>query len=392
MIRSTIAAIATHVLLAVAILVGAACSGGGGGPAVEEGRPSTTPASPGFIGTVVTLDDQGRSAAGIEIVDVGRVATLYLDATGAVGFDQNRVALIGPSTEGRVVRIVRDLGNRVKSGDLLAVVESAALGEAQADYGRAAAQIELAQRNYEREQGLLAQHVSSEREAFEARASYEVAKVELASAAARVRALGGDPGATSAEVSIISPIAGNVVEREAVAGQVVGPDTRLFTVADLGRVWLNIDIYDKDLGRVRVGQAVEVRSDAFPDDVFHGKLDHIGQVVDTATRTLKARVEIENNRERLRPGMFVRASIAIPLSSGIPVVPAGAIQEIDGRSVVFVPRGADGFEVRAVAAGEATRDGRVVVHSGVDVGDRIVAAGSFALKSELLKGSFADTD
>jgi cobalt-zinc-cadmium efflux system membrane fusion protein len=375
-----------------------AVSGCGGGAREEAGpRPETSAreAPADLTRASVTLEAGGGSAAGIEVVLVEEVRSTFLETTGTVSYDQDHVSLVGPATEGRIERVVADLGARVKTGDTLATLASAALGEVQADYGRESAEVELAKNAYEREKSLYEQHVSSEKEMLEARAAYESAVVSQAAAEARVRTLGGQPGELASRFRVSSPLAGTVIERSAVPGQMVGPESRLFTVADLQRLWLVADIFEKDLARVLAGQAVEVSSGAFPGAVFPGRIAYVGQLVDPGTRTFKVRVQIENRDRLLRPGMFVQAAIELPLPPASLAVPTNAIQEIQGVTVVFVPQGdtpTNRFVARPIEVGETLRDHRVLVRAGLSAGERVVGAGSFALKSELLEGSFGDTD
>jgi cobalt-zinc-cadmium efflux system membrane fusion protein len=319
------------------------------------------------------------------------VRSTVLEATGTLAYDADAVAMVGPKAEGRIVRVVHDLGERVGRGEALALLESQEVGDLHAELARARAAAAVARRDYERERSLYEQEVSSEKEMLEARAAYESAVADTAAATAKLRTLGAlDRDGTGFQVS--TPVAGTVVERDAVVGQIVGADDQLFTVADLTRLWLIVDIYEKDLARVRAGLDVEIRTRAFPDTVFHGEVTYLGQVVDPDSHTVKARVVADNPGGLLRPGMFVRAGIVLPEPMGTLAVPRAAVQTLRDTTVVFVPEGEGRFRAVPVRTGAQVGDGLVVLAAGVPEGQPVVGAGSFFLKSELLKATFGDID
>lgn len=355
--------------------------------------PSTSAATEEHEEGYVAMDSVGATAVGLEIVEVAEVTAASLEATGTVIYDQNRVSRVGPRAEGRVVRMVRDLGEVVEAGDALAVLESPDLGEAEADHAQAQAEVRLTRENHERERGLFEKGISSRKEFMEARTAFERAEAALGAAEARHRTLGAfdhpdDSVTVEGMYTLEAPVPGTVVERDLTLGQIVGPQDNLFTVADLTRLWLILDIYDRDLARVKEGLDVEVRASAFPGEAFRGNLTYLGQVVDSLTRTVKARVVIENPDRRLRPGTFATAVIQVPGAVGVVAVPEVAIQRMEGRIVVFVPVGPGRYQARDVVPGEQVGNGLVSILQGLSSGESVVAAGSFYLKSELLKESF----
>ncbi len=376
-------------LLAVGVLLPAL--GGCGSPEVGE----TPLEEDEHAEEVVSLDSVAAAAVELERVAVLEVRNETLEATGVLGFDLNRVAHVGPRAEGRVVQILKDLGDRVARGEALAVLESPELGEAEAAHVQARAELDLARETYERELALYEQGISSRQEMLEARTAFEAAKAAYEAALARHRTLGAldhveDSTAVRGLYTVIAPISGTVVERNLVPGQIVGPEDDLFTVADLTNLWVILDIYDRDLARVREGMDVDILTAAFPDRTFSGTLTYLGQVMDSVTRTVKARVEVRNPDRELRPGMFVRAVIHGLEPRGDLAIPEEAAQQMEGRTVVFIPVPGEPltFEVREVSVGPRLADGRLTVLSGLSAGDTVVARGAFYLKSELLKESF----
>lgn len=373
-------------LVALSLAWTAACSSAPEEPANREAEES-------HVEGIVALDSAAMANVGLEVVDVSEVMSDVLSATGTILYDQNRVSHVGPKAEGRVMRIERDLGDEVRTGTSLAVMESPELGEAEAAHEQARVELELARENHERELGLFEKGISSRKEMIEARTEFRSREAAFAAATARHRTLGavdhrGDSVGLGGLYTLSSPIPGTVVERNIVLGQIVGPADDLFTVADLTRLWIVLDIYDRDLARVRQGLSVEIRTTAFADESFEGVLTYLGQVVDPTTRTVKARVEIDNPERTLRPGMFATAVIRGLETDGALAVPHESLQLLEGRTVVFVPAGPDRFEMRDVTTGSPVGDDRVTVLGGLSVGDRVVSRGSFYLKSELLKESF----
>jgi RND family efflux transporter MFP subunit len=176
----------------------------------------------------------------------------------------------------------------------------------------------------------------------------------------------------------------------------VGPSSNLFTVADIGRVWITVDVYEGDLSRVQKGATAVVVPTALPNESFTGRVTFAGGVVDSLTHTFKVRVELANPEHQLRPGMFARVRIQAPAAGGAAstiVVPEVAVQQVGGKSVVFVAATQPGtYVVRPVTVGPRAGGGMVVIREGVRAGDRIVVKGAFQLKAELTKASFAEEE
>jgi membrane fusion protein, heavy metal efflux system len=357
----------------------------------QDGAPAEEEHDEGFV----AMDSAARANVGLEIVSVGPAGDAVLSATGTIIYDQNRVSYVGPRAEGRVLRIHADLGDRVRAGAALAVLESPDLGEAEAAHEQARAELTLAEENYERERGLFEKGISSRKEMVEARTEFLSKEAAFKAATARHRTLGAidhpeDSVSVGGLYTLSSPISGTVVDRDIVMGQIVGPEDNLYTVADLTKLWIVLDIYDRDLSRLREGLDVEIRTAAFPRETFRGVLTYVGQIVDPTTRTVKARVEISNPERTLHPGMFATALIHGLEAAGSLAVPEASIQELEGRTVVFVPAGSGRFEIREVTVGAPLGDGLVTLLDGLSEGERVVTKGSFYLKSELLKESFGD--
>ena len=343
--------------------------------------------------SVVTLDSAALRMAGIELLTATPSGNDALMANGTITYDANHVSAISSRAEGRVLTVRADLGQQVAAGAVLALLESAEVGQTRGDLERARVNMDVAKRNYEREKRLFEQAITSQKELLEAENAFRLAEADYNSAVSKLRAVGAEDG-EGASFGLAAPIAGVVVERNASPGQVVGPSTNLFTVANLRHVWITVDVYEADLSRVRTGAQVVVTPAALVGETFTGRVTYAGGVVDTTSRTFKVRVELENPELRLRPGMFAQVRIAAsPGTARIAAeltIPEVAVQELNGKQVVFVAKDAPGqFVARAVTLGPR-RGGFVTVTRGLNTGDRIVGQGAFQLKAEMLKASFGE--
>jgi cobalt-zinc-cadmium efflux system membrane fusion protein len=189
---------------------------------------------------------------------------------------------------------------------------------------------------------------------------------------------------------VSSPIGGTITEKHAIVGELADPSKSLYTVADLSSVWVLVDINEKDLAKVHRGQAAIVIVGAFPDQRFRGRINHIADVVDQSTRTVKARIEVANPGRKLKPEMFATAELALA-GNAPPViaVPEDALQDLDGKKVVFVAEEEAEFAARQVQSGRSA-GGMVEIVSGLKEGERYAVKGAFILKSELKKGEVVD--
>lgn len=343
--------------------------------------------------TIVRLDSAAQRLAGVELITVAVTTASELTANGTITYDANRVSFIAPRVEGRIVSVRADLGQFVSAGTVLATLESPEVGETRVDLDRATASLEVAQRNYDREKRLYDQQIIAQKELLEAEAALNTARADLNSAAAKLRAYGASPG-DGGMYGLTTSVAGTVVERNASPGQSVDAATPLFTVADLRHVWITIDVYEGDLARVSQGAAALVTPTALPGTSFPGRVTYAGGIVDPATHTFKVRVTVENSSGRLRPGMFAQVGIQTPVTAsaaGSITVPEIALQELNGRQVVFVALAQPGsYAARTVVPGARSGNGVVTISSGLAAGERVVARGAFQLKAELLKSTFGD--
>lgn len=347
------------------------------------------PAAPAAVG-VVQLDTAAIRVGGIQVGTAGVINSSGLPLTGAITYDANRVSHVGARTEGQIVELRANLGARVARGQVLALLESPMVGQIRADEHEAEALVGIARENYAREMRLAEQGISSRKELLTAEAELRRSEASLRSAQEKLRVLGAGDG-SGGQFAVTAPFSGAVVARNASPGEVVAPSDTLFTVADLSRVWIELDVFERDLQRVRVGQPVDVTVTACPGRVFPGRIVYVGDVLDLAKRTVRARIEVPNTGAVLKPGMFARAVVQVGSGSPAVVVPRDAVQDMGREQVVFVPGARPGeFRTVPVEVGESVEGNRVVIRAGLEAGARVVTAGAFALRSALAKSEIGE--
>jgi cobalt-zinc-cadmium efflux system membrane fusion protein len=331
-----------------------------------------------------------------------RSETAAIGATGEIEPPDDGVAKIGPKVAGRVVRLLKGVGDPVKRGELLAMIDSPDLGRAKADYIAAAAVAQVNKEAAERERALYERKISSEKDWRQAEADATKARAEKDAAEVRLHTLGISdaqldnlsPGEHfAASFTVTSPIDGVVVERPVTLGQLAQPQETMFVVMDLGSVWVLADVYERDLGQIAVGQKVVARVPAWKERTFDGTVATIGAVIERKSRAVKIRVVLPNPDGALKPGMF--ATVEIAGTSGAPhtgvYVPSGAVQRDGIHSLVFVEKEPGAYEPRRVDVGQTSHDW-VEVQRGVSEGEKVVVAGSFALKSEMKKDELGEEE
>ncbi|HLB24965.1 MAG TPA: efflux RND transporter periplasmic adaptor subunit [Nitrospirota bacterium] len=317
-------------------------------------------------------------------------------STGKVEVNSDRIAHVLPAVSGRVASVNASLGDYVKAGQSLARLDSVEIGQSLARCEQLKARAALAASNMERVKRLVEKKIAARKEILAAETEHLTALSELHAEEERLLLLGlsradlQDTGKRRILLPVRSPISGTVTEKHVVTGEFADPSKHMYTVADLSSVWVQVDIQERDLAKVRKGQTAVVKANAFPEAPFRGKITYIADFVDEATRTVKARVEAANPKRMLKPEMFVSVELALP-PSGPPVlaVPEGALQESGGKKVLFVTDDGIRFEPREVATG-AVSGGMAEIVSGLEEGEKYASDGVFIIKSELGKGELGE--
>ncbi len=350
--------------------------------------------------SVVKLSKDVQKASGIEIEEaVLEPLIAPIEATAVIELNANRVAKLSARTSGRLVRIAASQGDVVKKGQALAWFDSPELGQALAEYAKAKGRTGFARKNLQREETLFEKKISPEKDVMKARQDLAEAEADFTFAQEKFHLLGIDiaqfekkhEGDQHPLIAVSSPIRGSVIERTATQGEVVSPDKTLFTVADLSKLWVIIDIYEKDLRRVLTGTAVQVTTTAYPDKSFRGVISYIDDVMDEKSRLIKARVVVENSNRLLKPGMFAAVTINVrgALTEKAIMIPEEAVFLDGSKNYVFIQTAPEKFEMREITVGR-TLGKRLEIIRGLKKGEFVAVKGAFILKSELKKGEIVD--
>lgn len=341
----------------------------------------------------VEMAPEAAAAAGIEIQAAApvRMKTI-LELPGEIGFNKNKVAHVVPRLSGVVTEVRKNLGDKVKEGEVLAVLNSRELADLKSAYLASAKRFELAKANFEREERLFKKKISSEQDFLASKQALAEAEIDSQATTQKLLALGlsqTDLENTSktaegslARYELRAPFDGMVVEKRVAVGEAIKEDADIFVIADLSTVWGEITVYAKDLRVVGVGQKVTVRSKELGLEAT-GKVSYLGPLIGGQTRAAAAHVDIPNPKGLWRPGLFVTVEL---FQEEVPVpvaVSADALQTLRDWDVVFVQYG-NQFEARPLELGRS--DGQwVEVVSGLAPGEKYAARNSFVLKADLGK-------
>jgi cobalt-zinc-cadmium efflux system membrane fusion protein len=310
---------------------------------------------------------------------------------GELGVNLNHYAEIGSPLQARVIALHAVEGQMMRRGSPLATLQSGELARARSEVATARARLELSRQALERKQGLNRERIVPAREVQEAENELVAAEQQWRASRASLQAFGApeEPAADAnpSTLVITAPIAGTIIERTVVLGQMVDPVKPLFTITDLASVWLTVHAFERDAVRVRLGETVRIAFAALPGRSFSGGVSFVGRSVESESRTVPVRIELANPDGLLRPGMSATAWLPMGDASGVILtVPAAALQRVRDRWCVFIPRDASSFEIRAVGRGRDLAE-EVEVVSGLRAGDIVVVDGAFLLKAESEKAA-----
>ncbi len=396
----------------------------------------TQPAGP-IDRRLVHLSSDAEQEAGL-IYDDARERELDSDVnvTGEVLANANTQTHVTTPVTGRVVQILVSIGSHIDEGKPLLIIRSTDIQQAESDLLQgqqqvrsdlkqaliqinfdtetAQAQLKLDEKIYQRTKGLYTEKIASMADYQAAETAYikdQIAvesqtkkrqatialseeKMKLVTGPAKTKLkLLGVSDEEIAEVlktqtvdplvPVLSPESGVIVERLVNVGELVDPSKPLFTIGDFRSVWLKADVFEKDIPKLELGQAIELQVDSFPDKVFHGKLDYVANQIDSDTRTLAVRAEVSNPQGLLKPKMFARMKIIVGLQRVLSI-PITAVQDARTAKVVYVPEGDHTFEERKVKLGSQS-DQYVEVLEGLKPGEKVVTKGSFDLRAEAVR-------
>lgn len=312
--------------------------------------------------------------------------TRTLRLSGQVSYNGFTTTPVITAVGGPVSRVLAFPGQHVRAGDPLLDIASPDYSQLRAAYLKASDTFNVADKNYKRAQDLYAHQAIAEQDLLQAESNRTQAQADMNASAQALRILGITnldslaSASATADIPLLAPVAGEVVERDCSAGQLLqAGTTQCFVISDMSGVWVLVNVYQNQLAFVRPGDEVAVQTDAYPD-IFHGRISYITPALDPNTRTSQARIVTDNPGEKLKNQMYVTATVTagfVPKAITVPV--AAVLRNSENQPFVYVQVGATQFGRRNVTIGE-TQDGKVEILSGLSVGEKVVADGSLFLQ------------
>ncbi len=309
-----------------------------------------------------------------------------LRVTGAVAYNSFETTPIITQVSGPVSEILAAPGQIMRKGQPMLYVSSPDYAQLRASYLKARDAHQLADKNYLRAADLYQHHAIAQADLQAAESARAQSQADLQAAEQALRVLGiqdlgrlaEDPG--TPEIPVLAPIGGEVAERLVAPGQVIqAGQTQVFTISDMSTVWVLANVYERDLGSVRVGDAVSIQSDAYPE-TFHGRISYVSSALDPATRTLQVRIVTANPGKKLKKDMYVSALVQAGVIENALAVPDSAIlRNSENLPFVYVAQGANQFAQRLVHLGES-QNGKTQIVDGLEAGERVVGDGSLFLQ------------
>jgi cobalt-zinc-cadmium efflux system membrane fusion protein len=346
----------------------------------------------------MSVEAQKHVALKVEPVHM-RQMNEYLQVPGTVQATDSRVHIVRPLARGRLYDVLVRVGDRVQAGQTLARYDNIEAGELTTQLASAKAELQkllVQERNLERQaeraRSLAEIGAVPQKDFEQARADLQAAQESIkaqesvvAGLVARLSRYGlaesRSPGAALTTLS--SPLNGVVTKLAASPGEVVEASSELFTIADLSTVWVQAEVYEKDIGRLRVGQPALITVETYPNEQFTGTVTYVSDFLDPQTRTAKVRCEVPNGSMRLKLDMFANVNLPTTFSRRTLAVPAGAVQQVGDKTVVFIQKALTKFEPRSVSGGNTVKN-LVEITNGLTEGEPVVTAGAFHLKSILV--------
>ncbi len=314
----------------------------------------------------------------------------HLRAMGKVLVPQTKKAIVSYAFPARIAETHVIIGNWVRAGQKVVTLQSEEVGAARAQFFKAKADFELARRNLEREKSLFERGVGARKNLLSAEAEFKVAEANLNAAEKKLHVLGfTEEQIEEMEkthqvhpiISLYAPISGKVIQSNAVLGAMVDQNTQILTIIDPTVLWVEAEIYERDIARIKIGQEVSISVPAYPDETFSGKISFIGDVLKEESRTITVRTEVGNQQQKLKPGMFADMVIFLDPQGEVLAVPIEAVLDEGEDKMVFVVENG-GFRPQLVQTG-TKEAGFWEIRSGLKEGEEVVTRGNYQLKSKL---------
>ena len=357
----------------------------------------------------ITVSSARQNEWGIEVSAARLEDVVYeVSLPGVLHLNENRTAFVSSFVSGKIASVFSDLGQKVKKGERLLIVNSPEFAQAQADFLQARVRMVLSEAEYERAKKLLAEKAIEEKEYLRREAEYRKLSTEFGALGSHLHSLGITHKQIDALIAecdsledmeykceladpllpILSPLSGKIIFRDAIVGENIIPEKILLKVADLTILWADLDAYEKDIPFIRKDSPVTVLNSLYPEQTFEGRILTIHDIVDENLRTVKIRLEVNNKEGLLKPSMYVQGNIRSRLSGEKKwMVPEEAVQNLEEGKILFIQEEPEVFHVRQVILGPKIGEDRIII-SGLSAADRVVVKGAFTLKTELSKGTF----
>jgi len=340
---------------------------------------------------VVDLSQEEERAIEIETTKASlKPIRSHLAAMGKVLAHQYRKAIVSYAFPARIAQIHVRIGDWVKAGQKLITLQSEEVGNAKSEFYKAKADFELAKVNFEREKSLFDRGVGAKKNFFTSEAELKVAEANLDAAEKKLHVLGfseeqvktiSETHQINPIITLFAPLRGKIVENKSVLGAMIDQETEILTIMDPTLLWIDAEIYEKDIAKIKIGQEVEATVPAHPEETFKGKITYISDVLKEETRTITVRTEVENKSYKLKPGMFANIKIFFNEQSKVLVLPKEAILDDKDEKIVFIKK--EGRYKPIIVTVGAQEKGLVEIIRGIREGDEVVTKGSFQLKSKL---------
>lgn len=405
------------ITLAIGLVLGAFIHSrlNGTGPSPQTFTP---PAKTETLSDVVKINPAIQMETGITFEQVGfRKLRETLSATGTVAEDPVRVAHIRPLARGLIVKPYVRLGDHVSKGDPLVEYDNIDLGVAIGDYLSAQAELQRSLTELEVKKTILNRGKEMLKAGAIARTAYDLREAEFKDAEAKAAgaratlekfeeqihrfgwtdqdlanlATQRGKGHRVSHSILRAPFSGIITSCHASTGEAVEPSTELIAITDMSSLWVLADVFEKDLSHVKIGKAVQVRVSSYPAKTFQGTITYVADTLDPKTRTAKVRCVVENSGGLLKLEMFATVGIPIDRTDSVLAAPESAIQQIEGKSVVFIRKSETEFQKYEIQTGISS-GGYTEVTSGLKAGDMVASQGSYVVKTAFLRNLIGESE